>query len=192
VSRNCHNVFWSFATCGAHANLTCIDGSLYTPSIYHHASLAASRLAASIHVLHVIERDEAHGPHDLTGSIGFDANAGLLEELAKHDESHARFAGMRGKAILQDAAKQLPGHEVKITQRHGCLWPLPRAPVDPRQHNDRSHPHLPRADDAFSLIPCRAMRKRKGCRKIRNASDSPMQSMSQRAAEFRPFVKDCV
>jgi nucleotide-binding universal stress UspA family protein len=101
--------------------LTCTDGSLYTPSIYQHASWAASRLGASIHVLHVIERDEAHEPHDLTGSIGFDANAELLEELAKHDESHARVARLRGKAILQDASKQLAEYEVKTTQRHGSV-----------------------------------------------------------------------
>jgi nucleotide-binding universal stress UspA family protein len=101
--------------------LTCTDGSLYAHSVYQHASWAASRLAASILVLHVIERDEAHEPRDLTGSIGFDANAELLEELAKHDESHARVARLRGKAILQDAAKLLAGHEVKTTQRHGSV-----------------------------------------------------------------------
>ncbi|MCU0776208.1 MAG: universal stress protein [Akkermansiaceae bacterium] len=45
----------------------------------------------------------------------------MLEELAKHDESHARVARLRGKAILQDAVKQLAGHEVKTTQRHGSV-----------------------------------------------------------------------
>jgi nucleotide-binding universal stress UspA family protein len=101
--------------------LTCTDGSLYAPSIYQHAAWAASRLGASIHVLHVIERDESLDQQDLSGSIGFDANAELLEELAKHDESHARVARLRGKAILADAAKQLAEHEVKTTQRHGSV-----------------------------------------------------------------------
>jgi nucleotide-binding universal stress UspA family protein len=101
--------------------LTCTDGSHYAPSIYQHASWAASLLGASIHVLHVIERDDAQEPHDFTGSIGFDANAELLEELAKHDESHARISRLRGKAILQDAAKQLAGYDVKTTQRHGSV-----------------------------------------------------------------------
>jgi nucleotide-binding universal stress UspA family protein len=72
-------------------------------------------------VLHVIERDESLDKQDLSGSIGFDASAELLEELAKHDESHARVARLRGKAILEDAAKQLAGHEVKTTQRHGSV-----------------------------------------------------------------------
>lgn len=101
--------------------LTCTDGSLYAPAIYQHAAWAASRLTASIHVLHVIERDESLDQQDLSGSIGFDANAELLEEMARHDESHARVARLRGKAILADAAKQLAGHEVKTTQRHGSV-----------------------------------------------------------------------
>lgn len=101
--------------------LTCTDGSLYSPSVYQHAAWAASRLGASIHVLHVIERDESIGGRDLTGSIGFDASAELLEELAQHDESHARVARLRGKAILEDVVKQLADHEVKTTQRHGSV-----------------------------------------------------------------------
>ncbi len=101
--------------------LACTDGSLYASSIYQHAAWLASRSGASIHVLHVIERAESLDKQDLSGSIGFDANAELLEELAKHDESHARVARLRGKAILEDATKQLVGHEVKATQRHGSV-----------------------------------------------------------------------
>lgn len=101
--------------------LTCTDGSLYAPSIHQHAAWASSRIGASIHVLHVIERDESLEGRDLSGSIGFDANAELLEELARHDESHARVARLRGKAILNDATKQLVGHEVTATQRHGSV-----------------------------------------------------------------------
>ena len=101
--------------------LTCTDGSLYAPSIYQHAAWAAGRTGSSIHVLHVIERDESIDHPDLSGSIGFDANAELLEELARHDESHARVARLRGKAILDDAVKQLAGHDTKTTLRHGSV-----------------------------------------------------------------------
>lgn len=101
--------------------LACTDGSLYAPSIYQHSAWAAARSGSSIHVLHVIERDETRDGHDLSGSIGFDASEELLEELAKHDESHARVARLRGKAILADAVKQLEGHEVVTTQRHGSV-----------------------------------------------------------------------
>jgi nucleotide-binding universal stress UspA family protein len=101
--------------------LACSDGSHYAPSIYQHAAWAASRTGAGIHVLHLIERDESPDHRDLSGSIGFDASAGLLAELARHDESHARLARLRGKAILEDAEKRLEGHKVIATQRHGSV-----------------------------------------------------------------------
>lgn len=107
--------------------LACTDGSLYAPSVYRHAAWAATRHGAAIHILHVIERHEHPVGHDLSGSIGFDANAELLAELARLDESHARVARLRGQAILDDAAKQLGisglggSWEVKMTQRHGSL-----------------------------------------------------------------------
>jgi nucleotide-binding universal stress UspA family protein len=101
--------------------LTCTDGSRYAPSIYQHAAWAATQTGAEIHVLHVIERQESPGHRDLSGTIGFDASTELLEELARHDESHARLARRRGRAILEDAVKQLDGHRVKTTQRHGSV-----------------------------------------------------------------------
>ncbi|YCM45828.1 universal stress protein [Verrucomicrobiaceae bacterium 227] len=107
--------------------LTCTDGSLYAPSVYHHAAWAASRHGATIHVLHIIERHENPSGHDLSGSIGFDANAELLAELATLDESQARIARLRGQAILDDAKTQIGDAttgvplEIKTTQRHGSL-----------------------------------------------------------------------
>jgi nucleotide-binding universal stress UspA family protein len=101
--------------------LTCTDGSLYAPSVYQHAEWAASRLSADIHVLHVIERAEAPPTHDHSGSIGFSASDELMEELTRLDEAHARVARLRGKAILEDAAKSLGGATVTTTQRHGSL-----------------------------------------------------------------------
>lgn len=103
------------------AILACTDGSLYAPSIYQHAAWAARQYGIPIRVVHVIERDETSGPRDLSGSLGFDAGDDLLEELARHDESHARMARLRGKAILEDARKQLAGHEVVLAQRHGSV-----------------------------------------------------------------------
>lgn len=101
--------------------LACTDGSLYSPSIYQHASWAASRLSLPVHILHVIEREDVPLNHDLSGNIGFQANDELLEELTRLDESHARVARLRGKAILEDAAKQIGSHMTRTTQRHGSL-----------------------------------------------------------------------
>lgn len=107
------------------AILACTDGSLYAPSVYRHAAWAASRCDAPVHVLHVIERREFTPAQDFSGSIGFGANAELLAELARLDETQARVARLRGQAILEDAVKQLGGGDgdrgVTATQRHGSL-----------------------------------------------------------------------
>lgn len=100
--------------------LACTDGSLYAPSIYQHASWAASQLDLPVHILHVIEREDIPATHDFSGNLGFHANAELLEELTKLDETHAKVARLRGTAILEDAVKCIPG-VVKTTQRHGSL-----------------------------------------------------------------------
>lgn len=104
--------------------LACTDGSLYAASIYQHAAWAARADQSPVHVLHVIEREDGAQPRDLTGSLGFDASAELMEELVRLDEAHARVARLRGKAILEDAEKQLREAgvaEVSATQRHGSL-----------------------------------------------------------------------
>lgn len=101
--------------------LACTDGSSYAPSVYGHAAWAASRTAASVLALHVIERPEMPAVPDLSGNLGFDANAELLAELASLDETHARVARLRGTAILEDAARQLAEHRVVTLQRHGSL-----------------------------------------------------------------------
>ncbi|MEX1025960.1 MAG: universal stress protein [Planctomycetota bacterium] len=107
--------------------LTCTDGSLYSASIYSHAAWAAGRLEAPIHVLHVIEREEGTAATDLSGSIGFHASTELLNELTQLDEANARVARLRGKAILEDARKELElelgaaGPAITTSQRHGSL-----------------------------------------------------------------------
>ena len=105
--------------------LACTDGSQYSASVYQHAAWVAKQSGAAIHVLHVIERDEARPAADLSGNLGFDASAELMEELVDLDEAHARVARLRGKAVLEDAVRQLKEEseslEVITTQRHGSL-----------------------------------------------------------------------
>jgi nucleotide-binding universal stress UspA family protein len=105
--------------------LACTDGSLYAPSVYQHSAWAAARLDAGIRVLHVLDphRELARG-RDLTGAIGFNASAELTEELVKLEEAQARVARLRGKAILEDAVRQLAEAgitRVETLQRHGRL-----------------------------------------------------------------------
>ncbi|MDA1275456.1 MAG: universal stress protein [Verrucomicrobia bacterium] len=105
--------------------LTCTDGSLYAPSIYQHAAWAAARLSGSIEILHVIDHHREHSPIiDISGAIGFNAAAELTEELVKLEEAQGRVARLKGKAILEDARRQLANigdTQVSVTQRHGSL-----------------------------------------------------------------------
>ncbi len=105
--------------------LTCTDGSAYAPGIYQHSAWAATRLGIGVKVLHVLDphRERSHGS-DLTGTIGFNASAGLTEELAQFEETQARMARIKGKAILDDARQQLTAagvREIETLQRHGSL-----------------------------------------------------------------------
>ena len=107
------------------AILACTDGSIYAPSVYGHTAWAAARMSASVEVLHVIDhhRERASGV-DLSGTIGFDASAHLIEELTQLEETQGRVARLKGKAILEDARQQLTAAgfpEITATQRHGTL-----------------------------------------------------------------------
>jgi nucleotide-binding universal stress UspA family protein len=101
--------------------LVCTDGSLYSSSVYAHARWAATRCQAPVHLLHLIERSEYLGASNLSGNIGFDASAELLEELTGLKESHARIARLRGKAILEDARCRLNLPNLTASQRYGSL-----------------------------------------------------------------------
>lgn len=101
--------------------LACTDGSRYSPSVYKHAAWAASALSLPVHILHVIEREDVPLNQDLSGNLGFQANDELMEELTRLDESHARVARLRGKAILEDAVSQIDQSATIATQRHGSL-----------------------------------------------------------------------
>lgn len=105
--------------------LSCTDGSLYASSIYQHSAWAATRLGIGVKVLHVLDahRERSQGG-DLTGTIGFNASAGLTGELAQFEETQARIARIKGKAILDDARQQLTAAgvaEIETLQRHGSL-----------------------------------------------------------------------
>ena len=84
-----------------------IDGSIYSESVCDHAAWLATRMKASVEVLHVLGRRTASGAQNLSGSIGLGARTSLLEELADSDAQIAKLAHKRGRAILDDASKRL-------------------------------------------------------------------------------------
>lgn len=105
--------------------LTCTDGSLYATSVYQHTAWAATRLNATVTVLHVLDAHrEMAQSGDLSGAIGFNASAELAEELVNLEESQARVARLKGAALLTDASQQLQAAgltHVATLQRHGSL-----------------------------------------------------------------------
>lgn len=105
--------------------LSCTDGSIYAPSVYHHTAWAARRLDASVHVLHIIEdRREIAAMADLSGTIGVDAQQKLTEELAALEEAKARGAQKHARAILADARLHFTSagiSRVEVEATHGEL-----------------------------------------------------------------------
>ncbi|SIS84915.1 universal stress protein [Paracoccus saliphilus] len=83
--------------------LALVDGSIYSESVCHHTAWIASRLNASVEIMHVIGRRETAASSDLSGALKLGARSALLDQLSKLDEERARLAQAQGHAILEDA-----------------------------------------------------------------------------------------
>ena len=104
--------------------LACVDVSVYAISVADHAAWAAQRMGASVSILHVIGRKERGDLLDLSGALGMDANAQLLDSLARIDEESAKLAQERGRALLDTTRTRLTDHgvaEVDVKFRHGSF-----------------------------------------------------------------------
>jgi nucleotide-binding universal stress UspA family protein len=105
--------------------IACIDGSIYSQSVSDYAAWAATRLSASVDLLHVLgRRDLSTATPDLSGSIAVDAQQHLLEDLAKLDAERGKLVLKRGRLILDEAKARLATAgvtEVRISLRHGDL-----------------------------------------------------------------------
>lgn len=85
--------------------LALLDGSAYSESVCHHTAWIAGRLNATVDVMHVMGRRESGSAQNLSGALTLGARSALLDELAAADESRARLAQAKGRAILEDAQK---------------------------------------------------------------------------------------
>lgn len=104
--------------------LSCTDGSIYARSVYDHSAWAASRLSAEVHVLHLLEHPEKPAREDVSGAIGIDASAELMNELVALAEAQGRVAIAKAEAILADAQTHLTKagvSKVVLAKRHGAL-----------------------------------------------------------------------
>lgn len=108
--------------------LACLDESRYATPVCDYAAWSARRMDAPLSLLHVIPHPpggRADEARNLSGSIGFKAREGLLEELASLDAERARLAMEQGRILLEGAAERARkagyGGTVEVRQRHGSL-----------------------------------------------------------------------
>lgn len=104
--------------------LAAIDTSVYTESVCRHAAWAATRLAAPLEFVHVIDPVEQTAPVDLSGNLALGEQETLLLELSALDEKRARLAQDRGRLLLQQArqlASATDADDAEVRLRHGGL-----------------------------------------------------------------------
>jgi nucleotide-binding universal stress UspA family protein len=105
--------------------LACIDASSYASSVCELAAWAATRLSASVELLHVVQRKDAVAARkDLSGAIGLGVKSELLEELTQIDEAEGKLAIGDGRVLLAQAEKLLVAggvSDVSRLHRHGSV-----------------------------------------------------------------------
>lgn len=105
--------------------LACIDLSQYAASVCDHAAWVATRLDASVELLHVIQRNDAMmARHDLSGALGLGAKSTLMEELVSIEETEAKLAREQGKALLRVSEERLKAAgvgRIATLHRHGGI-----------------------------------------------------------------------
>lgn len=104
--------------------LACIDHSPHAEDVLDHAAWVASRLSATVEVLHAIERPTSVTSTDHSGRLGVDQRDALLRELADLDEQRNRLAQETGRHLLDDAAaflRQQGIENVQLRLVHGSI-----------------------------------------------------------------------
>ena len=105
--------------------LACTDGSIYASSVYNHAAWAATKLSASVHVLHMLDpHHEDPVKADHSGHLGLGARSVLLSEIVELEAARAKVARKRGEAILEDAVMHLEKagvQDILADQKHGRI-----------------------------------------------------------------------
>jgi nucleotide-binding universal stress UspA family protein len=105
--------------------LACIDASQYAPSVCDHAAWAATRLNASVELLHVVQRkDSLTARHDLSGALGLGAKSSLMDELVEIEALEAKVAKEQGRALLSASEHRLRAagvESVTSLHRHGGI-----------------------------------------------------------------------
>lgn len=101
------------------------DGSAHSPALYHHAAWAAARLRARVEIVHVLDHHrEAPAAFNLSGAIGINATDEVTRELVELEAAKGKLLLLKGKAVIDDAKRQmreLGVEEIQAHVRHGNL-----------------------------------------------------------------------
>ncbi len=84
-----------------------LDGSVYAESVCDHTAWLATRMNASVELVHILDNRVPMSERNLSGNIGVGARSALLSELAENDAQNAKLAQQRGRAILEDAERHI-------------------------------------------------------------------------------------
>ncbi|WP_447968051.1 universal stress protein [Nitrospira sp. M1] len=105
--------------------LACVDQSHFADYVADYATWAARRMAAPLEFLHIIDRHpEIATDNDHSGTIGFDAQEVLLNELSTQDESRSKETRERGRIFLnrlRERAIKAGITSPDVRQRYGVL-----------------------------------------------------------------------
>ena len=105
--------------------LACVDQSAFADHVTDYAAWAARRMAASLELLHVIDRHpETSQIQDHSGSLTPNAQEHLLGELAEADEARTKAAREQGRLFLnrlRERALAAGVMTVDVRQRLGHL-----------------------------------------------------------------------
>ena len=105
--------------------LASVDLSQYAHSVCDHAAWVATRLDASVELLHVIQRKDAMAArHDLSGALGLGAKSALMEELVHIEEVEAKLAKEQGRVLLaasEERMRSMGVTRIESLHRHGGI-----------------------------------------------------------------------
>ncbi|NEX19421.1 universal stress protein [Thiorhodococcus mannitoliphagus] len=105
--------------------LACVDQSHFADTVTDAAAWAASRAAAPMELLHIIDRHpEISTGDDHSGAIGINAQQHLLTELSEQDAARSREVRERGRLFLmrqRERAIQAGAAAPDVRQRYGEL-----------------------------------------------------------------------
>lgn len=105
--------------------LACVDRSRMADHVADAAAWAARCLSAPLELLHVLDHHPERGSgNDHSGTIGVDAQAHLLDQLANEDQARTRAAREEGRLFLnrlRERALASGATPVDMRQRHGSL-----------------------------------------------------------------------